>query len=141
MKANIKTDFEKWFIKQLVKEGTKYYLLVGAIKAYVYFEGQDYDASSAFITMQIHSKDTQRVATNVKYHPGAYKFYIYGENILIPDKITDALATLLDEITIEETGGFRIETGLLSTQHRGNKFADSTHYENIVEINFHHWSA
>ena len=141
MKTIIKTDFEKWFIKQLTKEDKKYYFMVGAKKVYVFFEGQKTTISDDYVTIQIHAEPTRRISTGAKYHTGVYKFFIYGKMILTPDKVTDALATILDEVAIEETPGAKIETGILSTLQRGNKFAESTHYENITEITFHHWSA
>ncbi len=93
-----------------------------------------------YITIQIHATDTTRVTTGSKYHSGIYKFYIYSLNILTPDKITDSLATLLDEKIIEETVGSRIDLGILATRYRANKFLGSTHYESITELEFSHWS-
>jgi hypothetical protein len=133
------TDFEKWFISQLTKEGDKYYFMVGAYKVYVYFEGQTADVTDAFVNMRIVPYDTSIIATGAKYHSGQYTFFIYGINALLPDKITDTLATMLDEKIIEETGGFRIQMGIISTHQRGNKFKGSSHYENIVNIDFQHW--
>ncbi len=141
MKARIKTDFEKWLKTQLVKEGTDYYLAVGARKLYFFFEGQKTKDVDLYTTIQIHPSDTERVATGTKYHTGIYKFFIYGVNALLPDTATDALITLLDEKIINLTGDFRIETGVMSTKYRGNKFEGARHYENITEIPFYHWSS
>lgn len=140
MKALIKTDFEKWLIALLTEDADGYYFMVGAYKVYVYFEGEDGAITDAYVKMQIQPQETTRPATGVKYHSGKYKFFIYGINALLPDKIADALAGLLDEEIIEVTVGSRIETGLLSTKTRGNKFYGSNHYENITEIPFYHWS-
>lgn len=140
MKALIKTDFETWLMSMLTEDATGYYFSVGAYKVYVYFEGQDGLITDAYVKMQIVPQDTTRPATGVKYHSGKYKFFIYGVNILLTDKIADALAGLLDEEIIEVTQGSRIETGLLSTTTRGNKFYGSDHYENVTEIPFYHWS-
>jgi len=139
MRALIKTDFEKWLLSQLTEDTEGFYLTVGANKVYFYFEGEDGKTKDAYAKMKVIPLDTTRPATGLKYHTGRYKFFIYGLNALIPDKITDALADIIEEKIIEETGGFRIETELLVTRQRGNKFYGSTHYENIVDIAFHHW--
>jgi len=139
MKALLKTDFEKWLISQLTAEGSLYYLTVDSKKVYFFFEGQSITTKDNFVNLQIRALDTTRIATDAKYHTGTYNFYIYGLSVLMPDKVTDALGDLLDEVLIEETGGFRIELGILSTKYRGNRFQDSTHYENIIEIPYHHW--
>lgn len=141
MTAQIKTDFEKWLIaNHLTQELNKFYFMVGAQKVYVYFEGQSAEGEDAFINLRIEPKERSKVGTGTVYHRGLFKFYIYGLNALVPDRITDALATILDEKTIEHTQSFRIETGVMTTKYRGNKFAESDHYENIVEIEFSHWS-
>lgn len=139
MKSRIKTDFEKWLKTQLTKEGSNYYLPVGAYKLYLFFEGQNTSVSDLYARLEIVAKDTDRVATGTKYHSGAYKLFIYGINALLPDKATDALAELLDEKIIDISGDFRIETGIISTKYRGTKF--ESHYENIIEIPFYHWSS
>lgn len=140
MKALIKTDFETWLISMLSEDDKGYYFPVGAYNVYVYFEGQDGPITDAYVKMQIQPQETTRPATGVKYHTGKYRFFIYGVNVLLTDTIADTLAGLLDEEIIEITQGSRIETGLLSTTARGNKFYGSNHYENITEIPFYHWS-
>ncbi len=141
MRALIKTDFENWLQKQLVEDTIGFYLLVGAKKVYFFFEGQDGEVKDdAYAKIQIVPLDTTRPATGVKYHTGRYKFFIYALDALTPDKITDTLADIIEEKTIEETANFRIETELLVTRQRGNKLYGTSHYENIVDINFNHWS-
>ncbi|PHS33706.1 MAG: hypothetical protein COA92_04175 [Sulfurovum sp.] len=136
----MKTDFEKWFISNhLTKEGNNYYFTVGARTVYVFFEGQRSTTSDTFINMRVISYDRERLATNARYHTGAYRFYIYGINALLPDKITDTLSNMLNEIIIEEIGRFRIHTGTVSNLQRGNKFYGSSHYENIVSLDYQYW--
>jgi len=139
MKTLIKTDFEKWLLSQLTEDDIGYFFTVDATKVYVYFEGEDGKTDLAHVRLQIIPSETTRPATGVKYHTGKYKLFIYGVHILLIDKIADALSDMLDEIIIEETQSFRIETGLLSTKTRGNKFYGSNNYESITEIPFYHW--
>jgi hypothetical protein len=138
MKAKLKTDFEKYIISLCTKEGPKYYKTLDSIKTYFWFENQTVTPSDAYISLVIIPNPTTRIATGAKHHTGVYRFYVYTTNPLLGDKIVDQLAVLFDEITIE-TVGFRIETELVSTFQRGNKFEQSTHYESIAEITFHHW--
>lgn len=135
MEEHINRDFEKWFITQLIEEEKRYYFMTGASKVYVYFEGQSPEDFDALITMRIFSS----ADITAKYHSGFYRFYIYGLNVLVSDKITNTLSNMLNEIIIEEAGRFRIHTGIISTHQRGNKFKGSSHYENIVDLDYQHW--
>lgn len=140
MVAQVKTDFEKWLIaNHLTQEGAKFYFMVGALKVYVYFEGQSSKNEDNFLNLRIVPDDRERVATDTIYSTGKFKFFIYSTNALNPDKITDALIGILDEKTIEHTQGFRIETGIMRTKYRAQKFEESDHYENIAEVGFEHW--
>ncbi len=140
MKAQIKTDTEKFIISKLTKEtGTnKYYLTVGATRCYMFFEGQTMDKSDAVTNMVIVPFDTTVAATGSKMHNGMFRFYCYGKTQLMADQIVDALSAILDEQTIDISGSFRIETSVMSTKQR-NKFSNSTSYENICQIEFWHW--
>jgi hypothetical protein len=139
MKAKIKTDFEKHLIAQLTKEGSKYYKTINSLKTYFWFEGQTITPSDNFVNLTIIPSQTERIATGAKYHTGVYRFYCYSTNALNGDKIIDGLSAIIDELTVEQTGGFRIELDVLSTFQRGNKFENSTHYETIADIEFRHW--
>ena len=132
-------DFEKWFKSQLTIEGDKYYFLVGAYKVYVFFEGERATITEAYLNMRMRVSDTKTIETGAKYHTGWFRFYIYGINALLPDKITDVLSIIVNEIIAEEAGSFRIQTGIISTKQRGNKFKGSSHYENIAELDYQHW--
>lgn len=140
MKSNIKSDFEKWLLSRLTEDADGFYMMVGAYKVYFYFEGEAGKITDSYVRLQIVPSETTRPATGVKYHTGKYKFFIYGIHAILPDRIADALSSLIDETIIEETQNFRIETGVLSTKTRGNKLYGSSHYENITEIPFYHWS-
>lgn len=141
MKASIKTDFEKWLITKLTKEAVtnKYYLTVGSDKLYVYFEGQEAGSDGLFVNVNIVPVIVERVSTGAKFHKGFYRFYIYANTVLIGDKVVDALSTILDEQNITVTGSFHLETEVLSTFQRGNKFASSPKYETICDLNFYFW--
>lgn len=139
MKAQIKTDFEKWLITQLSKEGSKYYIPMDSIKVYFYFEGQEYKDDEACISMRLVPINTIRAATATLMHTGYCRFYCYGKSQLIADKIVDKLSALLNEKTIDITGSFRIETDIVKTKQR-NKFANSVYFEDIADIDWWHWS-
>lgn len=141
MESRINTDFKKWFINSLVKEGERYYFQVRALKVYVYFEGQTPEDFDALITIKISLLNTGNISGNKKYYSGFYRLYVYGENILINDRIVDTLKDLLEEKIIDVPGKFRLETSLLSTKSRGNKFKGSRHYESIIDVNFYHWAS
>lgn len=139
MKAQIKSDFEKWLISQMSKDAVGNYLTYDTKKVYFWFEGQTIQPSDYKVTVQVWANDTKRVATNALYHNGTFKFYIYANPAIMADKISDYLASLLNEKTIDVTGSFRIETGLFNTKQRGNKFAGMDYFENICTLDFEHW--
>lgn len=139
MKASIKIDFEKWLITQMSKDAIGNYFTYDGKKVYVWFEGQTIKPTDYYITLQIWANDTQRVATKTIYHAGTYRFYIYANPVIMADKISDFLASMLNEKIIDINGAFRIETGILKTHQRGNKFAGMDYFENICDIKFEHW--
>ena len=139
MKALIKTDFEKYLLTLLTKTGNKFYKTIDTKQVFFWFEGQTITPSDYFVSLQIVSGLTERIAITVKFHIGTYKFYIYAIDALTGDKIVDVLSDLLDEIVVEKTAGFRIETDIMTTAQRGNKLSESTHYETIAELSYHHW--
>lgn len=140
MTAQIKTDFEKWLITQMTKDGSRYYVTIPtAVKAYLSFEGQSLGSTDNEISMVIIPLGTDRIASGTKMCEGMFRFYCYSKTQLGADKIVDKLASLMDEQTINVTGSFRIELAIMSTFQR-NKFADSLYYENICQIRFAHWS-
>lgn len=140
MKAQIKSDFEKWLITQMSSDATGYYITVGTQKVYVWFESQVIKPTDAYINITITPNDTERIATNTLYHSGYYRFYIYAKTPILTDKISDYLATLMQEKDIDVSGSFRIQMGLLSVKQRGNKFAGMDYYENICNLDFEHWA-
>lgn len=139
MKALIKTDFEKYLLTLLTKTGNKFYKTIDTKQVYFWFEGQTIMPSDYFVSLQILPSNTERITTGVKFHTGSYKFFIYALDPLSGDKIVDGLSVLFDELTIEKTAGFRIETDIMNTIQRGNKLSESTHYETIVQLNYFHW--
>lgn len=141
MKANVKTDFEKWLITQILKEAVtnKYYFLVGTTKCYLYFEGQEAGSDGLFINMRIVPVNAERITTGAIYHSGFYRFYIYADTTLIGDKVVDALSTIINEKDITVTGNFHLETEIVTTHQRGNKFTSSPKYETIADCKFRFW--
>lgn len=139
MKAQIKSDFEKYLISIMSKDTNGYYFLIDAVKVYLFFEGQTIKPSDAYMTLKIVPLDTERVATDTLYHRGFYRFYAYSKNVLFCDKIGDYLSDILNEQIVDIAGQFRIEMEILKTFQRGNKFAGMDYYENIFDIYFNHW--
>lgn len=139
MKAQIKSDFEKWLIAQMSKDTIGNYLTYDTKKVYFWFEGQTIKPTDYYVTVQVWANDTQRIATKTLYHDGYYKFFIYANPAIMADKISDYLASLVNEKIIDVSGSFRIETGLFNTKQRGNKFAGMDCFENICTLDFQHW--
>lgn len=139
MKAQIKSDFEKYLISLMQKDTIGYYLTVDSVKVYVYFEGQTIKPMDAYINVTFAPTDTQRVATDTIYHDGFIRMYTYAKNVLFCDKVGDYLSSILNEKTIDITGQFRIELELFRTKQRGNKFAGMDYFENIFDLDFAHW--
>lgn len=141
MNAQIKTDFEKWLITQMTKEGVRYYVTIPtSVKAYVNFEGQSMGSADNEVAMTIIPINTDRIASGTKMSEGLFRFYCYSKTQLGADKISDKLASIMDEQTINVTGSFRIELGVTSVTQR-NKFADSLYFESVCQVRFWHWSA
>jgi len=137
MRAEIKSDFEQWLIDQCTTDGDKYYLTINGQSVYIWFEGQTITASDSFVNLKIVPIDTKRVSIGAKHHSGYYRFHVHSLSPIFGDMIVDYLASLLDEERIEDS--YLIDLGVCSTFQRGNKFASSTHYETIVDIDFDHW--
>lgn len=143
MKAQIKSDFEKWLITQMSSDTIGRYLTISSKKVYLFFEGEDNkNPPNSYINIGVTPNDTERIATNTLYHSGYFRFYIYDKspNPIFADKISDYLATLMQEKDIDVSGSFRIQMGLLSVKQRGNKFAGMDYYENICNLDFEHWA-
>ena len=68
MKAQIKSDFEKYLISLMQKDTIGYYLTVENVKVYVYFEGQTIKPMDAYINVTFAPTATERVATDTIYH-------------------------------------------------------------------------
>jgi len=141
MKAHIKQDFEQHLIDLCVADGKKVYLDVSGTRVYLWFEGQTITESDTYINLKIVPIEVSRKATNVKYHTGYYRFYVYGLSTIHCDKIVDHLSSILDEKIITGASGARIETGILSTFQRGNRFGGSSRFETIANLDFHHWES
>ena len=139
MKAQIKSDFEKWLIAQMSKDTIGNYLTYDGKKVYFWFEGQTIKPTEYYMTLQIWANDTRRIATKTIYHAGTYRFYIYANPAIMADKIADFLSSIVNEKIIDITGEFRIETGILNTFQRGNKFEGMDYFENICTLDFQHW--
>lgn len=140
MKAHIKSDFEAHLISLATLEGTKYYINISGTKVYLWFEGQTIEPSDAYINLKIVPTNTTRPAIGIKYHEGYYRFFVYGLSTIHCDKVMDYLSSILDEQIINGANG-RIETGILGTYQRGNRFMGSSLFETIANLTFQHWES
>lgn len=135
MQSAIKTNFEKWLIANASSDANGYYLSIGTIKAYLYFEGQQVKDMDYFIEVKIQPDARKRIAASTKQNTGRFVFYISGINILNIDKIADTIAGKIDEKTISDG----IETDVLSSRYRAIKLDGSRHYQSICEVEFSRW--
>lgn len=145
MKANIKIDFEKWFIKQLQSDDIGYYLThkIADVeyKVYVWFEGQDdIPTTDNYMNIRVVPITTERKSTNVYHHFGFFRFYVYSKLPVYVDLFCDTLADMMNEKRIEETKGLMIDLEVFNVKQRGNHGKDWMHYENICFINFNCWT-
>lgn len=145
MKAQIKIDFEKWFIKQLSQDSIGYYIShiieQTEYKVYVWFEGQnDIPISDNYISIRVVPLSTTRQGTNTYYHHGFFRFYVYAKVPIYADIFCDVIGDMVNEKRIEETGGLMIDLDVLHVRQRGNHFKDWLHFENICNISFSCWT-
>lgn len=117
MKAQFKIDFETFM------EANK-----GSYK--VYYEGQNYKNDHDLIFIRFSPISVKRPTTNCEQHRVNIRIYIFSDDLLNCDKITDKLSALLSEKTISD-----MEFGTLQPFRRGNKHGDT--WENIVNIQFY----